>query len=74
MWYWAIRPKVCGQKSRRWLKFTDEALPGVGKVEATVTSKVVSHAVQRGVKLVDGVKNIIAVAAARARGQIDHRN
>ena len=41
------------------------ALPGVGKVTANVTSKVISHAVQRGVKLVDGVKNIIAVASGK---------
>jgi ATP-binding protein involved in chromosome partitioning len=40
-------------------------LTGVGKVEANVTSKVVPHAVQRGVKLVDGVKNIIAVASGK---------
>ncbi len=41
------------------------ALPGAGKIAATVTSKVVPHAVQRGVKLVDGVKNIIAVASGK---------
>ena len=41
------------------------ALPGVGKVSASVSSKVVPHAVQRGVKLVDGVKNIIAVASGK---------
>lgn len=41
------------------------SLPGAGKVSATVTSKVVPHAVQRGVKLVDGVKNIIAVASGK---------
>ena len=40
-------------------------LPGVGRVTANVTSKVVPHAVQRGVKLVDGVKNIIAVASGK---------
>jgi ATP-binding protein involved in chromosome partitioning len=40
-------------------------LPGVGKVNATVSSKVVPHAVQRGVKLVEGVKNIIAVASGK---------
>ena len=40
-----------------------KTIPGVGKVEANVSSKVVSHAVQRGVKLVEGVKNIIAVAS-----------
>ena len=41
------------------------ALPGVGKISANVSSKVVPHAVQRGVKLVDGVKNIIAVASGK---------
>ncbi len=41
------------------------ALPGAGKVSAQVSSKVVPHAVQRGVKLVDGVKNIIAVASGK---------
>ncbi|PIU16989.1 MAG: iron-sulfur cluster carrier protein ApbC, partial [Gallionellales bacterium CG08_land_8_20_14_0_20_59_87] len=40
-------------------------LPGVSKVEVNVSSKVVPHAVQRGVKLVDGVKNIIAVASGK---------
>jgi ATP-binding protein involved in chromosome partitioning len=41
------------------------ALPSVGKVTANVSSKVVPHAVQRGVKLVEGVKNIIAVASGK---------
>ena len=41
------------------------ALPGAGKVSVQVSSKVVPHAVQRGVKLVDGVKNIIAVASGK---------
>ena len=41
------------------------ALPGAGKITAAVSSKVVPHAVQRGVKLVDGVKNIIAVASGK---------
>jgi ATP-binding protein involved in chromosome partitioning len=41
------------------------ALPGVGKISVSVSSKVVPHAVQRGVKLVDGVKNIIAVASGK---------
>src|SRR5512146_879898 len=40
-------------------------VPGIGKVSASVSSKVVPHAVQRGVKLVDGVKNIIAVASGK---------
>lgn len=41
------------------------ALSGVANVSVTVTSKVVPHAVQRGVKLVEGVKNIIAVASGK---------
>src|SRR5574340_790167 len=40
------------------------ALPG-SSVSANVTSKVVQHAVQHGAKLVDGVKNIIAVASGK---------
>jgi ATP-binding protein involved in chromosome partitioning len=38
---------------------------GAGSVTANVTSKVVSHAVQRGVKLIPGIKNIIAVASGK---------
>ena len=41
------------------------SLPGVGNVSVNVSSKVVPHAVQRGVKLVEGVKNIIAVASGK---------
>ena len=40
-------------------------VPGVGKVAVTVSHKVVSHAVQRGVKLKNGIKNIIAVASGK---------
>ncbi len=42
-----------------------KALPGIGKVAVNVAMKIVSHAVQRGVKLVPGVKNIIAVASGK---------
>src|SRR5205085_427570 len=38
---------------------------GARAVTVKVTSKVVAHAVQRGVKLVPGVKNIIAVASGK---------
>ena len=41
------------------------SVPSVGKVSVNVSSKVVPHAVQRGVKLVEGVKNIIAVASGK---------
>ncbi len=44
-----------------------EALKAAGAPGASVTvrSKVVSHAVQRGVKLVPGIKNIIAIASGK---------
>ncbi|HVJ10196.1 MAG TPA: iron-sulfur cluster carrier protein ApbC [Burkholderiales bacterium] len=38
---------------------------GAANVSVKVSSKVVSHAVQRGVKLVPGIKNIIAVASGK---------
>jgi ATP-binding protein involved in chromosome partitioning len=38
---------------------------GAANVAANVTSKVVAHAVQRGVKLVPGIKNIIAIASGK---------
>ena len=41
------------------------ALPGVGNVSANVFSKIVAHSVQLGVKLLPGVKNIIAVASGK---------
>ena len=40
-------------------------LPGVKNVSVNVSSHIVSHAVQRGVKLLPGVKNIIAVASGK---------
>ncbi len=40
-------------------------LPGVGKVTVNVSQKIISHAVQRGVKLKQGIKNIIAVASGK---------
>src|SRR6187401_1900643 len=42
-----------------------KTIPGIGSVTANVTMKIVSHAVQRGVKLVPGVKNITAVASGK---------
>jgi ATP-binding protein involved in chromosome partitioning len=41
------------------------AIPGAGRVTVSMSQKVTSHAVQRGVKLVSGVKNIIAVASGK---------
>lgn len=40
-------------------------LPDVTNVSVNVTSEIVAHAVQRGVKLLPGVKNIIAVASGK---------
>jgi ATP-binding protein involved in chromosome partitioning len=42
-----------------------KALDGVGNVSVNVYSKIVSHSAQRGVKLVPGVKNIVAVASGK---------
>ena len=50
---------------RRLVSEKLRALPGVGSVSVEVTSKIVSHSVQRGVKLVPGVKNIVAVASGK---------
>jgi ATP-binding protein involved in chromosome partitioning len=40
-------------------------VPGVGNVSANLGFKVVAHSVQRGVPLLPGVKNIIAVASGK---------
>ena len=41
------------------------ALPGVGNVSVSMSQKIIAHAVQRGVKLIPNVKNIIAVASGK---------
>lgn len=40
-------------------------IPGVGRVSIDVQVKIVPHAVQRGLKLLGGVKNVIAVASGK---------
>ncbi|MFZ2854740.1 MAG: iron-sulfur cluster carrier protein ApbC [Rhodocyclaceae bacterium] len=42
-----------------------KTIPGVGNVSVNVTVKIVSHSVQRGLKPMPGVKNIIAVASGK---------
>ncbi|RJG15028.1 iron-sulfur cluster carrier protein ApbC [Massilia cavernae] len=42
-----------------------QSIPGAGKVSANVYSKIISHTVQRGLKLMPNVKNIIAVASGK---------
>jgi len=41
------------------------SVEGVANVSVSVTSKIVAHAAQRGVQLLPGVKNIIAVASGK---------
>ncbi len=41
------------------------AVPGVGHVRVNLSSRITAHAVQRGVQLLPGVKNIIAVASGK---------
>ena len=42
-----------------------KAAPGVQNVSVNITSKVIAHAVQRGMQLLPGVKNIIAIASGK---------
>lgn len=41
------------------------AVPGVGNVSVNMSSKITAHAVQRGVALLKGVKNVLAVASGK---------
>ncbi len=50
---------------RRYIVAALASLPGAGRVTVNITQKITSHAVQRGVKLIPGVKNIIAVASGK---------
>ncbi|HEB55980.1 MAG TPA: iron-sulfur cluster carrier protein ApbC [Gammaproteobacteria bacterium] len=47
------------------LKDKVEALDGVTEASINVSHKITSHAVQKGVKTISGVKNIIAVASGK---------
>jgi ATP-binding protein involved in chromosome partitioning len=59
-------PAKSQHETLRTLVASDLAtLPGAGRITVNVTQKITSHAVQRGVKLVPGVKNIIAVASGK---------
>jgi ATP-binding protein involved in chromosome partitioning len=50
---------------RRLVQQAIAALPGVRRVSVNLTQKTASHAVQRGVKLIPGVRNIVAVASGK---------
>ena len=42
-----------------------KTIPGIARVDVNITSRIAPHSVQRGVKLIPGVKNIIAVASGK---------
>lgn len=50
---------------RRQLVAAAKGLAGVDNVSVNITTKVIAHAVQRGVQLLPQVKNIIAVASGK---------
>ena len=50
---------------RKALVAAAKTVPGVENVSVNVVTKVISHAVQRGVQLMPNVKNIIAVASGK---------
>jgi ATP-binding protein involved in chromosome partitioning len=50
---------------RKGLIAAARAVPGVDNVSVNITSKVIAHAVQRGVQLMPNVKNIVAVASGK---------
>ncbi len=50
---------------KRLVRDAVAALPGVARVNVNLSQKTTSHAVQRGVKLIPGVKNIVAVASGK---------
>ena len=50
---------------RKALVVAARAVPGVGNVSVEISTRVVAHAVQRGVQLLPKVKNVIAVASGK---------
>ena len=50
---------------REALQQAARALPGVEQVDVQITTKVVPHAVQSGIQLIKGVKNVVAVASGK---------
>ncbi|WP_295982409.1 iron-sulfur cluster carrier protein ApbC [uncultured Variovorax sp.] len=50
---------------RKELVAAAKAVPGVENVSVNIVTKVISHAVQRGVQLMPNVRNIIAVASGK---------
>ncbi len=63
---------VLGYPAKGWadeyaalLKTNLESVDGIGSAEVSVSSSIASHSVQKGVKSLPGVKNIIAVASGK---------
>lgn len=50
---------------RARLEAAARSVPGVESVQVNIVTKIVAHAVQRGVQLLPGVKNIVAVASGK---------
>lgn len=50
---------------RKAVTDTLHQVPGLAKAEVSVSSKIVAHSVQRGIRLKDNVRNIIAVASGK---------
>ena len=50
---------------RRQFIAAARSVPGVGNVSVNIVTRITAHAVQRGVQLLPGVKNIIAVASGK---------
>src|SRR6478609_3821349 len=50
---------------RQALVAAARAVPGVSNVSVNITTRVIAHSVQRGIKLMPNVKNIIAVASGK---------
>ncbi len=50
---------------RRQFIAAARSVPGVGNVSVNMLTRITAHAVQRGVQLLPGVKNIIAVASGK---------
>lgn len=57
--------RSCFEAVRQQVASALSAVPGVTSVTVTVSQEIVAHAVQRGVKLLPGVKNIVAVASGK---------
>jgi len=53
------------EKIRKQVTDRLKTIPGIGRVNVNVTSRITPHTVQRGAKLIPGVKNIVAVASGK---------